>query len=101
MDKAEIKRLLIAAINKFQEMSGDIVQTLDDGSTPIGDCPGFDSQRGVEVIVELEAQLGLVVPGDANLFVSEDGTRALRIRDIVDRIFKLTSAKEGKSRGKS
>ncbi len=99
MDRGEIKRFLIAAITKFQEMSGDVVPALDDGSTPIGDCPGFDSQRGVEVIVELEGQLGLVVPGDANLFVSEDGTRALRIIEIVDRIIKLTSTKEGKSRG--
>lgn len=99
MNRDEIRRLLIAAIAKFQEMSGDEIRPLDDNSTPIGDCPGFDSQRGVEVIVELEVQLGLVVPGDANLFVSEDGTRALRIREIVDWIIKLTSAKEGKGRG--
>lgn len=99
MDKEEIKRLLIAAIAKFQEMSGEEMPSIDDGSTPIGDCPGFDSQRGVEVIVELEGQLGLAVPGEANLFVSEDGTRALRIKEIVERIFILTSQKGGKSRG--
>ena len=99
MDKSEIKQLLITAIKKFQTMSGEDIPELNDDTTPIGDCPGFDSQRGVEVIVDLETQLGFEVPGEVNLFVSEDGRKALRIQQIVDRIYKLISKLGKKSHG--
>jgi len=91
MDRTAIKEMLFGAIKKFQALSGDEIPALSEDTVPIGECEGFDSQRAVEVLVDLESQLGINLPGDANLFVSEDGTKALSIKTIAERIFKLLS----------
>ena len=91
MDRAAIKEMLIGSIKKFQALSGDETPTLSEDTIPIGDCTGFDSQRAVEVLVDVESQLGISLPGEANLFVSEDGRKALSIKAIVERIYKLVS----------
>jgi acyl carrier protein len=89
MDKDLINQQLFSSIKKFQELSGEETPKLHPDLTPIGDLPGFDSQRAVETTVELEGLLKVEIPGEANLFISEDGTRALKIREIVDRIYVL------------
>ena len=93
MEKESIREQLVKAIVKFQELSGEEAPVLNPNVTPIGDLPGFDSQRAVETTVELEGLLKVEIPGEVNLFVSADGTRALKIREIVDRIYNLLKPK--------
>lgn len=91
MSRDEIFTKLKEAISKVQEKSGEGVISIGEGTCPIGDLPGFDSLRAVEVTVELSDLLGKEIGGDVNLFISEDGSKALKLNKIVDKIYRLVS----------
>ena len=91
MSRDEIFTKLKEAIYKVQEKSGEGVISIEEGTCPIGDLPGFDSLRAVEVTVELGDLLNKKIGGDVNLFVSKDGSRALKLYEIVNKIYSLVS----------
>jgi hypothetical protein len=92
MNKSEIEKCLIHTLNEVQELSGEAQISIDLRTCPIKDLSGFDSLRGVEATFLLSVKLKCefkAEKGEVNVFVSEDGRRALRVGEIVDRLTKL------------
>ena len=84
LDKQTVRAALVAVLRQVQETSGRPCPNITDGIRPIGDLPGFDSLLAVEATVLLEQKLGCTL-ADGTPFISDSGTRALRLGDIVDR----------------
>ncbi|WP_437914814.1 acyl carrier protein [Sorangium sp. So ce302] len=82
-----VKEALIKVLVDVQQISGCKCPTLDESTRPIGDLEGFDSLRGLEVTVRIEAALGCSL-GTENIFVSDSKKRAVRLKEVVDRIAK-------------
>ena len=87
MDKATVTLQVIQAVAQVQEASGRSAEGIGASTKPIGGAPGFDSLNGIEVTVALSQSLCHELPND-NLFVSEDGKRALSISEIADNLCK-------------
>ena len=84
MTRNEVERLLIEALREIQAQSGRGVPEITDETRPLKDLPGFDSHNDLEVAVELAEPFQL--DEKMRLCLSDDGTRPLSIREIVDRI---------------
>jgi acyl carrier protein len=91
MDKERIRNEVIQAIRTVQQSSGREWSDLGGNDHPIGALEGFDSLNALEVTVELETRLGIGTQGK-NLLVNEEGTRALSVNEVVERIAKLQVA---------
>lgn len=89
----EISEALIAVLREIQETSGRDWKDPGSGDKPIGDLVGFDSLSSIEATVMLEEKLGGPLGVDS-LFISENGRRALTMREIVERIVKLLRVRE-------
>ena len=87
MDKAGVTQQVVQAVEQVQEASGRAAGGIGAATRPIGDAAGFDSLSGIEVTVALSQSLGHELPDD-NLFVSEDGRRALSIAEVADNLCK-------------
>lgn len=90
----DLEKRLIECLLEVQDISGAEVVTINTDTCPIKDLPGFDSLRGVEATIILSSKLKIKIDaskGEVNLFVSKDGRRALRVREISERILTLTS----------
>ena len=87
MDKASVTQQVVQAVVQVQQSSGRAAAGIGAATRPIQDAAGFDSLSGVEVTVALSQSLGHELPHD-NLFVSEDGRRALSIAEIADNLCK-------------
>ena len=94
MDRLELEKIVISAIQKVQAESGEPEEEIDLSTIPINGLAGFESLRGLEVSHVILSQLepDLLI----NLFISDDGTRALNIREAVTKI--QTSLREGSKR---
>ena len=85
----EAVELIIRTVSEIQELSGRELVKVDKKTIPIGGVPGFDSLNGVELAAMVDDATGI---GDVgNLCASQDGTRALSIEEIADRVIELTS----------
>ena len=91
MDKAIVTQQIVQAVLHVQEASGRATGGIGPSTRPIGGAAGFDSLNGVEVTVSLSQSLGYELPDD-NLFVSQDGKRALSISEIAEKVFKTIGA---------
>jgi len=67
----------------------------DPDAEPIGKLDGFDSLCAIEATVMVEELLGRVDLEVETLFVSEDGQRALTVKESAQLISKLLTAKGG------
>ena len=89
MTYGEAVELVIRTVSEIQELSGRELVKVDKKTIPIGGVPGFDSLNGVELAAMVDDVTGI---GDVgNLCASKDGTRALSVGEIADRIVELTS----------
>ncbi|MDB6025128.1 MAG: hypothetical protein JWM68_1351 [Verrucomicrobiales bacterium] len=91
MDREEIVRVLMESIREVQELSGCEKAPIDLNTCPIRDLADFDSLRGAETahffMTKLKRQFSM--GKDDNIFISEDGRRALRVSEITDRLVQL------------
>jgi acyl carrier protein len=83
MDRNELFQTVKTLLTQIQEMSGREVPEINTNTVPIKDLPGFDSLIGLEFTVMLPLE---IQSKDLNLCVSDDGTRALSVNEIIDRI---------------
>lgn len=93
MDKAKVVNVITEVLTELQSISGRKLVPISGTTCPIGDLDGFDSLNGVEATVELSDRLGIDLPS-VNGFVNEQGTKALTVSEIADRICKLIAGKE-------
>jgi hypothetical protein len=89
MSPHEIQSILIQVLQDVQSVSGRAWPGLDAAQKPIGCLEGFDSLSGVEATVMVEEKLGCGDLAVESIFVSEDGSHALTVKEIALRISKL------------
>ena len=85
MSPSEVVLKITDVLTAIQSMSGRELTPMNGSTCPIGDLIGFDSMNAVEATVELSSQLGFDLPG-ANMFVSDDGTKARSISKIAEAV---------------
>lgn len=95
MTTDEIQSILVAVLHDVQTLSGRPSVPLPPSAKPIGDLQGFDSLTGVEATVMVEEKLGCGELKVESIFVSEDGKRALTVKEIAERISKLLTKTGG------
>jgi acyl carrier protein len=93
----DIEANVIAVLKEVQQLSGRAWSDLDPSAKPIGELDGFDSLASIEATVVIEAKLGCKV-AQSSLFISDDGTRALTIRDVCERLATLLEGAGGRTR---
>jgi hypothetical protein len=82
----DIASVITSAISDIQRLSGrDPIVPDDLLIKPIGDLDGFDSYCSIEATVLIGQRLGTTFELES-IFISEDGTRALTIDEIVERV---------------
>lgn len=91
-----IEGLILEVLKEVQELSGREWTGLGTGDKPIGGLNGFDSICSMEATVMVEQKLGGDSLGAGSLFISDDGIRACTIREIAERIQKITTTHQGK-----
>lgn len=96
MSVDEIQTVLLEVLRDVQTLSGRPWSGLSPAARPIGQLDGFDSLSSVEATVMLEEKLGCGDLEIESIFISEDGKRALTVKEIAQRLSELTS-----SRGKA
>lgn len=97
MSLDEIQSTVLNVLRDVQTLSGRPWTDLDPTATPIGGLDGFDSLSSVEATVMVEEKLGCGDLKVSSLFISEDGTRALSVKEIAKRISELLAAGAGKA----
>ena len=93
MSQQSYESLVIDVLHQAQEMSGREWAELSIECKPIGDLDGFDSLTAVEATVMIEEKLGCSLESDS-VFVSEDGKRALTIKEICERLARKLERRE-------
>ena len=81
MDRQKLFDVIIETLTQIQIISGREVPKITKKTVPIKDLPGFDSLNGIEFTMMLPSDLEW---DGKNLCVSEDGTRALCLDEMVD-----------------
>lgn len=95
MLKPLVSDVLIEALREVQVLGGHPWAELAPTDKIIGTLAGFDSLTGIEatVLVELKLAAKLERPkvslGRDSIFVSDDGTRALRTHEVVSKVCAL------------
>ncbi len=95
MSLEKIQTIVLDVLREVQTLSGREWAGLIPDAKPIGQLEGFDSLCAVEATVLVEERLGC---GDLEIdtvFVAEDGSRALSVKEIAQRISKLLASKGG------
>ena len=96
MSLDKIQSSVIEVLREVQELCGRPWTGIEPTATPIGDLEGFDSLCSVEATVMIEGKLGSRQLEVDSLFISEDGSHALTVKEIAQRISKLLSTNGGK-----
>jgi len=81
--KEDIFEMIIGLLIKIQKISGRKVLKIDEEMVPIGGLPGFDSLNGLELTLMLPDE---VAWSGKSLCVSDDGKRALSVKEMVERL---------------
>lgn len=93
MSEANIRKAVLEVITEIQRLSGrQVPDQIDDSVCPIGAINGFDSINAVEATVMLSEKLECEI--DFNPFISDGGTKALKLKQVVARLNKLVVSKE-------
>ena len=92
METKEIESMIVTVLREVQTISGREWIDLGPESRPVGDLDGFDSLSGVEVTVAIEQKLECKFESES-IFTSDDGKRALNLKQISDRIANILASK--------
>jgi hypothetical protein len=93
MNRKQICDLVVETFESIQELSGREKVNINENTVPIGQLPGFDSLNGVEFSTMMSEHIP--IEKNVRLCVSDDGKKALSVRQIVDRLIKLWEATRG------
>ena len=92
MQAKEIESVIVGVLREVQIISGREWTELGQESKPLGDLEGFDSLSAVEVTVAIEQKLECKFEIES-IFTSEDGKRALSLKQIGERVGKKLESK--------
>ena len=91
MDAKAIKSMVVAALKRAQEISGEEYVEIGPEDKPLGKLDGFDSLKGIEVTVMIEGELGCEIERDS-LFVWDN--RATTLAEVCAYLGEVTAASE-------
>lgn len=91
MTPEKLLPVVLQVLQEVQKMSGRPWHPLTLDMKPIGTLDGFDSLAGVEATVMIEEKLGCALDVDS-VFVSEDGKKALTLKEVCERVATLAAA---------
>jgi acyl carrier protein len=94
MQQKEIEELIVAALRDLQTVSGREWIDLGPESRPLDDLDGFDSLSAVEVTAAIEQTLECKFENES-IFVSDDGKRALNLKQITQLVEKAVAFASG------
>lgn len=92
MSPDEIQFIVLGVLRDVQTLSGRSWTGLDANESPIGHLDGFDSLCSLEATVMVEQKLGCRDLEVDSVFISEDGKRALTVKEVAQRISKLLAS---------
>ena len=87
MTRNEVLAIVVDKLDEIQECGTEEKVRITESTKPIGGIPGFDSMNGVEFAALIDEVVHIGEVG--NLCASKDGTRALTVGEIADRILKI------------
>ena len=93
MNRKQIYDLVVKTLESIQELSGREKANINEDTVPIGQLSGFDSVNGVELSMMISEHIPM--EKNVRLCVSDDGTKALSVSQILDRLVKLWEATRG------
>jgi acyl carrier protein len=96
MTEEEVRAVVLDVLQEVQNVSGREWNGLGLEAKPIGSLDGFDSLSAVEATVMMEEKLGCKLEIQS-VFVSEDGKRALTLKEISARVSKILAGSGGVS----
>jgi len=85
--------VVLDVLKEAQDLSGHTWTDIGVDAKPIGALEDFDSLNGVEATVMIEQRLGCTLDVES-VFISEDGKKALTVREITERLRKLMASRE-------
>jgi hypothetical protein len=92
MDETNVTEKLIEVLQEIQKNSGYECDSIVAETCPLVDLEGFDSQLWPVAIGMLEKTLGVKIPKSKNIYVSEDGTQRLTIKESAAVVCKVATA---------
>lgn len=82
----EVYEAVTEALVEHQARVGKPCPTLSPDTVPVGGIPGFDSNSGHSLTCPIAVKLKVQLPVDVNVFLNPEGTLALPLRDVVERV---------------
>ena len=92
MDETNVTEKLIEVLQEIQKNSGYECDGIVAETCPLVDLEGFDSQLWPVAIGMLEKNLGVKIPKNKNIYVSDDGTQRLTIKESAAVVCKVATA---------
>lgn len=92
MDETNVTEKLIEVLQEIQRNSGYECVGIVAETCPLVDLEGFDSQLWPVAIGMLEKNLGVKIPKNKNIYVSEDGTQRLTIKESAAVVCEVATA---------
>jgi hypothetical protein len=92
MDKTKVTEKLIEVLQEIQRNSGYECDGIVAETCPLVDLEGFDSQLWPVAIGMLEKNLGVKIPNIKNIYVSDDGTQRLTIKESAAVVCQVATA---------
>lgn len=89
MNRELVKAKLIAVLQSIQSDSGYSEKQISGATCPLCDLEGFDSLICPVAIGMLSAELGVEIPNNKNIFLSEDGKLPLTLDESVGIVCKI------------
>ncbi len=92
MEETNVTEKLIEVLQEIQRNSGYECDGIVAETCPLVDLEGFDSQLWPVAIGMLEKNLGVKIPKNKNIYVSEDATQRLTIKESAAVVCKVATA---------
>jgi len=83
VNETNVTEKLIQVLQEIQRNSGYECEGIVADTCPLQDLEGFDSKLWPVAIKMLEKNLGVEIPKKKNIYVSEDGTKRLTIKQAA------------------
>jgi hypothetical protein len=94
METGALEAKLIVVLANIQQESGYSAAAITTATCPIDDLEGFDSKIWPVAIGVLAAELGVSIPNNQNIFISQDGQRRLTVAEAAARVGEIVRAEE-------
>ena len=88
LQRETVLNAVAVALSTVSKRLNGVSAELSEADRVIGGIPGFDSLCALEATVLIEVNLGFTMP--ENVFINEQGTRALSVHEAVNRILLAT-----------